>query len=344
MSLVQSPRVGFSGVSVVTGVTPEIFVTDILSRARPVLMKGLVAHWPVVAHAQAGPDRIAGYLKSLDNGVPTTVLEAPHRVNGRFAYGADMHDFNFNKRHKTVSAGIDQLLSLIDHPAPPAVYIQSTPTPEHLPRFGADNPNPILPPGIAPRIWISNGTRAQTHNDNDHNIACVAAGRRRFTLFPPEQLVNLYIGPMDHTPSGRAISLADIEAPDFERFPRLAEALQTAEVADMEPGDALYIPKYWWHHVQSLTPFNVLINYWWGNSASTSDNPMAPFMAALIALKGLPPQDRSYWKTMFDHYIFQVNGDPVAHIPHAHQGGLGPLTPKTHAELLKALQVLVNGR
>ena len=331
-------------VPTVKEINPHIFINEILPAARPVLIKGFVANWPAVGQANAGTEPIAAYLKALDNGAPTTVLEAPHRVKGRFDYGPDMYDFNFNKKQMSVSAGIDQLLALRDHPAPQSVYIQSTPTPQHLPKFASENPNPILPPQIAPRIWISNMTLAQTHNDNEHNIACVVAGRRRFTLFPPEQLVNLYIGPMERTPSGRAISLADIEEPDFDRFPLLSDALSTAQVAEMEPGDALYVPKYWWHHVRSLTPFNVLINYWWGNSANTADNPLAPFLAALIAMKDLPAPDKSYWKTMLDHYVFQVNGDPVAHIPRQHQGGLGPLTPQTRAEILKALQTLVNGR
>src|SRR3569623_828266 len=172
------------------GVTTVFIIREILPAARPVLMKGFAAHWPAVAKARAGTEHIAAYLKGMDNGVPTTVLEAPHRVCGRFTYGADMHDFNFNKRHKPVSAGIAQLLGLIDRPSPPSVYIQSTPTLEHLPRFAAENPNPILPPHIAPRIWISNTTRAQTHNDYDHNIAVVVAGRRRLTLVPPEQKVD----------------------------------------------------------------------------------------------------------------------------------------------------------
>ncbi len=157
-------------------------------------------------------------------------------------------------------------------------------------------------------------------------------------------MANLYIGPMDHTPSGRAISLASLEEPDFERFPRLGEAIAHAQVVEMEPGDALYVPKYWWHHVQSHAAFNVLINYWWGNSANTADNPLAAFMAGLVALKDLPDPDRAYWKAMFDLYVFRTQGDPVGHIPPNLQGGLGRHTPKIHADLIRSLQALVNGR
>ena len=331
-------------VKILEALSAQSFATEILPAGQPVLIKGLVAAWPAVIKAMHGTHDIASYLKAMDNGHPTTVLEATHAVKGRFTYGADMHDFNFNKRFKSISAGIDQLLAVFDHPNPPYTYIQSSVIRDYLPRFLAENPNPILPPAIEPRIWISNATRAQTHNDNDHNLACVVAGHRRFTLFPPEQVANLYIGPMDHTPSGRAISLASLEEPDFERYPKLAEALKHAQVADMEPGDALYVPKYWWHHVQSLDPFNILVNYWWGNSANTADNPMSAFLAGLIALKDLSPADKVYWKAMFDNYIFQVHGDPVAHIPREHQGGLGPVSTRTRAEMIKSLQLVVNGK
>ena len=332
------------GVRVQEGIDAEAFFRDIVPASRPVLFRGLVRAWPAVERALLSLEAVAGYLKDLDNGVPTTVLEANNAVEGRFAYGPDMRDFNFNRRTRTVSAGIDQLMGLAGHPHPPYIYIQSSPTPDHLPGFAGQNVNPLLPAAVAPRIWISNATRAQTHNDHDHNLACVVAGHRRFTLFPPEQVVNLYIGPHDHTPSGRAISLASLEAPDFARFPRLKAAIAAAEVADMAPGDVLFIPKYWWHHVQSLDRFNVLINYWWGNSPNSAENPVAAFLAGLIALKDLGSADKTYWKTMFDHYIFQTGDDPVAHIPPEVQGGLGRLTPAVRADMIRGLIQILSRR
>ena len=45
----------------------------------------------------------------------------------------------------------------------------------------------------------------------------MVAGRRRFTLFPPEQVANLYIGPLDLTPAGQPVSLVDQAQPDLVR-------------------------------------------------------------------------------------------------------------------------------
>jgi hypothetical protein len=323
-------------------VTAAVFAAEIVPAGRPVLMKGLVSHWPAVAAARTSPQAIADYIKRHDSGRPTTILEAPADVRGRFAYAASMDEFNFNRRNRSISAGVDQLLDLLDHDNPPYVYIQSVPVGQFMSGFAVENINPVLPRNIGGRIWISNATRAQTHNDNAHNIACVVAGRRRFTLFPPEQVKNLYIGPLDHTPSGRAISLASLEEPDFERFPRLREAIAHAQIAEMEPGDALFIPMYWWHHVQSLETFNVLLNYWWG-SVLPREHGMTAFQAALMMIKDLPQDERSYWKAMFDHYVFQTDGDPVAHIPVKHQGALGPMTPEQRAQMLRRLQQIVTG-
>ena len=72
-------------------------------------------------------------------------------------------------------------------------------------------------------------------SDLPDNLACVVAGRRRVTLFPPAQLENLYIGPLDHTPAGQAVSLVDFHAPDPARFPKFTEALRHARGAVLEP-------------------------------------------------------------------------------------------------------------
>ena len=40
-------------------------------------------------------------------------------------------------------------------------------------------------------------------------------------------------------------------------------------VADLEPGDAIYIPALWWHAVQATGELNVLVNYWWNEALRT---------------------------------------------------------------------------
>jgi hypothetical protein len=150
----------------------------------------------------------------------------------------------------------------------------------------------------------------------------VVAGRRRFTLFPPEQLANLYVGTWDMTLAGVPVSMVRLEAPDFERYPRFRLALETAQVAELDPGDALFIPYAWWHHVESLTPFNVLVNYWW-NDVRPPLNVADSLLHALFAIRDLPPEQRAVWRNLFDYYVFQTSGEPLGHLAPENRGLMG---------------------
>ncbi|WP_446740867.1 cupin-like domain-containing protein [Sphingomonas sp. CFBP 13706] len=175
-------------------------------------------------------------------------------------------------------------------------------------------------------MWIGNATRISTHYDGSANLACVVAGRRRFVLFPPEQLENLYVGPLDHTMAGQPASMVDPDEPDLERYPRFAEAMRHARVADLGPGDAIFIPALWWHNVRSYEPLNILVNYWAEGTEATS--PFTAMIHALVAVRDLPPRERAVWRKWFDHYAFDDAADRVAdHLPEAARGVLGAASP-----------------
>ena len=57
--------------------------------------------------------------------------------------------------------------------------------------------------------------------------------------------------------------MVDFANPDFEKYPRFREAIAAGQMAELEPGDAVFIPAMWWHHVEGLSAFNTLVNYWW---------------------------------------------------------------------------------
>jgi hypothetical protein len=182
-----------------------------------------------------------------------------------------------------------------------------------------------------------------THFDLSENIAVLVAGRRRFTFFPPEQVANLYVGPFDFTFAGPPVSMVDLRQPDLERFPRFSEAIATAECADLEPGDAVYVPYMWWHHVESLDTFNVLVNYWWELiDRPWQGSPFKALMHAIMSVRDLPERERAIWRTWFDHYVFGAGHDAVAHLPPQARSVLGEMTPETATAikqwLMEALQ------
>ena len=305
-----------------------------VAAARPLVVKGLLERWPALAAGRESPKALNRYLKSLDRGLPGTVMEAPASAEGRFGYSRDMRELTFSKRQQGLSETLDRIEHQLSRPNASTVAIQMLPLATHLPDFIPQNPMPLLP-HTAPLLWLGGRVRTQVHHDRDHNLACVLAGRRRFVLFPPEQVANLYIGPIDNPPP---LSIVDLDAPDFHRFPRFEEALKSAQVAELECGDAIFMPRHWWHHVTSLDPYNAMVNYWWGAQPAGLENPHACFLTALLALKDLPAAERSYWRVMFDTYVFQTSGSAVDHIPADLQGVLGSGRPAVRAALKQKLK------
>jgi hypothetical protein len=301
----------------------------------PVVIKGLFDDWPALAAGRQSPGELNAYLKRMDRGAPAPVMEAPARSGGRFAYGPDMREFSFTKRQAGIGATLDRIERITGQAGAPFVAIQMLPLGSHLPDFVRQNRMALLPPEVMPRLWIGGPVRTQTHNDRDHNLACVIAGRRRFVLFPPEQVGNLYVGPLDNPPP---LSLVDPEAPDFDRFPRYRDAVAAAQVAWLEPGDAIFVPKYWWHHVTSLDPYNAMVNYWWGDTSTGLERANDCFLTALLALKDLPRGERAYWRAMFDTYVFDADGSSIDHIPELLQGALGSMSPGVRAALKQQLK------
>ncbi|KQW78762.1 cupin-like domain-containing protein [Brevundimonas sp. Root1279] len=305
------------------GLEPRRFHEEILPVARPVILRGLVRDWPVVKAGRASPDALVGYMTRFDRSVPVSAMMGAPGIGGRFHYNDDLSGFNFRRTSVRLAAGLDLLLEYAGQDRPPSLAIQSVPVRENLPGFEAENPLALLGGAVEPRVWIGNAVTVAAHHDPSENIACVVAGRRRFTLFPPEQLPNLYMGPFELTPAGPAVSMVDFEAPDHDRFPRFREAMAASVTADLEPGDALYIPYLWWHHVESLEPMNMLVNYWWAPPDHGRGRPLDALMHAILAVRDLPPPHRAAWKTLFDHYVFEADGPAAEHLPAGRRGVQG---------------------
>jgi hypothetical protein len=144
-------------------------------------------------------------------------------------------------------------------------------------------------------------------------------------LFPPDQVANLYPGPLEPTPSGQVVSLVDFRRPDFERFPRAREAMAAAQVAELEPGDVLIYPALWWHQVEALETFNVLVNYWWNAAPAFLDTPQTTLLHALLSLRDRPDHEKAAWRSLFDYYVFGPPDGAAAHLPPEARGDLGPI-------------------
>ena len=300
----------------------------LLNGARePFVVRGLVSDWPLVQAGLKSAQEARRHLLDHSRNVPFTISLGPPGHGGRMFYTGEM-GMNFREgrgKLADIFAGFDKHEG---EENPPTAYLASIDMKQHFDGLVDANPHPLGERKPLESIWIGTPTRIAAHNDFPDNLACCAVGRRRFTLFPPEQFKNLYLGPIDNTPAGRAVSMVDFHAPDFDAHPRFADALETAQVVELEPGDALFVPSMWWHHVEGLSAFNILVNYWWRETPRYLGQPQEALNHAILAIRDLPPEDKAIWRELFDHYIFENGPEVTEHIPEGARGILDPLTPE----------------
>lgn len=327
---------------VITGIAPDaIPYAELMAAQRPAILKGVLRQLPLVQAGLRAPDEAARYLKSFYSGRPVVGFTGAPDIGGRYFYNPDVTALNYESNRGPLGDYLDRILAHLEDDDPPSFYIGSTDLDLYLPGLRAENglvlndPMFEVNPPLA-SIWIGNRTTAATHYDMSNNIACVMAGRRRFTLFPPDQVANLYPGPLELTPGGQVVSMVDLRDPDFDRFPRFRDALAAGEVAEMEPGDILFYPALWWHNVEALDAFNVMINYWWNTSPRFMDTPQNTLLHALLSLRDRPEPEKQAWRALFDYYVFGPADRPAAHLPEAARGNLAPMD-ETKARRLRAM-------
>ncbi|MEZ0244694.1 MAG: cupin-like domain-containing protein [Sphingomonas sp.] len=315
----------------VTGVAPDaIPYAELLEQQAPVILKGVARDWPLVKAGLESAQAAMAYLGRFDSGRPVTGYTGAPEIGGRFHYDAAGTGMNFEAARVPLAAFLAQVEAHLGDKAGPSFYLGSTDLDTFLPGLRAENDLALNDPMFAANpvtvsLWAGNRTTASAHYDMSNNMAVCVAGHRRFTLFPPEQIANLYPGPLEPTPGGQVVSMVDFRDPDRALYPRFAEAEAAGQVAELEPGDMLFYPALWWHHVEALDDFNLLINYWWNTSPAFVDTPQNTLLHALLSLRDRPEAEKAAWKSVFDYYIFGPPDVPAAHLPEAARGNLAPL-------------------
>jgi len=306
---------------------------EVLTSTQPLLLRDFVSDWPFVKAGIQSMDAAIDYLgRFYENATVGAFFGAPD-VEGRVFYNEDMSGFNYERAMLKLDEFLGKIQEHAEDQDSPALYIGSTTVDTCLPGFRTDNDIDFGEIKPLASIWMGNRTRIAAHYDLPDNLACNVIGRRRFILFPPEELENLYAGPIDFTPAGQTISLVDFHQPDLEKYPKFNAALENAQVAELGPGDAIFIPSMWWHHVEALDSFNVLINYWWRQSPAYMGPPIDVLMHALLTIRDLPEAQRNAWYGIFKHYVFEADEETVQHIPEQRRGVLAPMNERVAREL-----------
>ncbi len=312
--------------------SPQQFLSEVAIACRPVILRGVAGAWPAVTAGLRSAAEFRDYLLRFDANEQADVFVGEPDMAGRYYYNDDLTGFNFERRRMRFGDALASIVATAGLPGQRSMYVGSSPTDSYLPGFSAQNCLRVVPPTASARIWLGHASNVATHYDTLDNLACVVAGSRRFTLFAPDAIGKLYVGPIDHTMAGQPVSLAASASADDERFPLFRQIRDQALVAELGAGDAIYIPKLWWHQIEALGSFNALVNYWW-DAFGTSDAPAIALLLSMITIAERPPAERQAWKAFFDHYVFRTLGHPLAHLPQSQHGALGPLQPDNYGRI-----------
>lgn len=313
------------------GITPDTIPYDeLFSAQQPVILKGLVKDWSLVKSGLRSPCKVMDKLEQSDSKRPLLAYKAPSSIKARFGYNSNCTGFNFSSERTTINQVFDEIRSQLDKDEHNYLYVNSLILDDAFPELSRSHHLTFQHPEFhnnkpVAKIWLGTESVAAAHYDQPKNIACCVLGKRRFTLFPPEQISNLYPGPLNPTPGGQVVTLANLSDPDFIRFPRLKDALDHAYIADLDPGDALYYPSMWWHEVEAFDRFNVMINFWWMEAQPHLGSPMDVLMHAMKSVRDRPQNEKEAWRALFDYYIFDDPEKVRAHLPEESYGALATM-------------------
>lgn len=334
-------------IKTLTGICPSnIPFDDLFATNKPILLKGLVRDWPLVKLSSEHNDIDAqeAVIESLlkhDSHQPFVVYKGKHSIDAKFSYNETCTGFNFDSVRSNFKQVIERICSQLSQDEHDYLYVNSLRLDQGFPSLSSShslnfdhseftNNQPVA------KIWLGTESVAAGHFDIPRNIACCVFGKRRFTLFEPKHVDNLYPGPLSPTPGGQVVTMADLNKPNLNAYPKLDRALKDAYVVDMEPGDALYYPSMWWHQVQAMDRFNVMINFWWMTAPAYMGNPMDVLSHAMLSLRDRPSDEKKAWKALFDYYVFGDTENVTQHLPPACHGALAPID-EVSARRLRAM-------
>jgi hypothetical protein len=328
--------------------THDELMSTIVPASEPVIFEGALDQWSLLSPPLSS-DALLEKLAAACGKREIVVARAARKNAGLFSYAdGKAHGQNFTEQRQNFDAFLDDVKRHTADVDGPALYMRSLLLNHWLPELLPEFELPMLGDqtlwGGSGRMWIgTGGHRVALHYDRDDNLLCMVSGRKRFMLYPPSALSNVYIGGFGLEPGSVATAVVDPLAPDRKRFPRFADSERDVVVAEIAAGDVLYLPAHWWHHVESFG-LNVAVTFWW--CRTTMEQRLASeaaFVHGLLSLRPLPAHLRSFYRSLFDYFVFETHGAPYAHVAESEQGWAGAPTPERDRELRKKLGQMLAG-
>ena len=229
--------------------------------AGPFVARGLAGAWPAVSKWDAG------YLASQGRGERICAVEigesfdAPGFEHKLMAFG---HFLHLSGLSGAGSKGESQEKKGTSCCGGRAAYLAQHLLFDQFPELLGDLGPPPWPDGASaaepPRAWIGGGgSRTPAHRDPKDNLLVQVAGEKFCRLYPPDSAMHTYPPPgRTHVSRAPVHRLSRSELGEqFPGFPARGGFLDVT----LRQGDCLYIPKGWFHYVQSLSP-SISINFW----------------------------------------------------------------------------------
>jgi Cupin-like domain/SCP-2 sterol transfer family len=219
------------------------FERDYLAHGIPVILPNYTAKWPLM---QMSREELKGVL----GGAQGIVVQQDYVKD------------KVNLKRGSVPMSYAEFIDRLNDPSTasgPPPYMANSPIPEALYPF-IEFP-PYYPRELyqLPKLWLgAGGTYSGLHRDGTDNLYVQVWGRKRFLLASPDEWKYFYTWSTDLR-GGLEGCDVDPENPDLDRFPLFAQA--NIIKVDLSPGDMLYLPEGWFHHVRSLS-LSLSINFW----------------------------------------------------------------------------------
>jgi [protein]-arginine 3-hydroxylase / protease len=228
----------------IAGLSQSEFRRQWVAPRRPAVFAGLVSDWPAVRRWSLDFLQRAYPAVSITTAQVAAGAVVMHRRRGLIHESERFDTFitalRAGARERYLMSPLHELPEGLTADAPPPAYLSGTKLQNA-------------------KLWIGpSGIVSSLHRDLADNLHAQVSGRKRFTLVAPQQSACVYPNSFfDGVPNGCRV---DIEHPDYAHFPRLREAEMF--VGELGPGDVIYVPRGWWHHVRTLE-LSISVNFWW---------------------------------------------------------------------------------
>jgi len=233
-------------------VSSEKFEKEYLEQNRPAIITGALSDWDAIG--KWSPDYLCSALKTKQVTVAVS-------SEGQFNYDPNRNVGEEASRYRYTQMDFASAVSAICQDGTEHYYLMQRSIPDEFPELLQDIRTPKWLDHQRPAINLWFGSTENVtplHYDHTNNFFAQVYGRKRLTLFDPMQTDLLYPYPIEASASH--VSFIDPERPDFGKYPRFRQAQALTGV--IEPGELLYLPAYWWHHVRSLQ-ISISVNFWW---------------------------------------------------------------------------------